>query len=104
MNNALRTYAKDNGGRVLLLLLLFLLAIYEFYSAGFPAFAVVCAIPLLVLFFIGSFRYRMFLFWILVFYNYFVQMLDFPKLPGPISLPNELLALLDGVHIAQFKY
>ena len=93
MNNALRTYAKDNGGRVLLLLLLFLLAIYEFYSAGFPAFAVVCAIPLLVLFFIGSFRYRMFLFWILVFYNYFVQMLDFPKLPGPISLPNELLEL-----------
>lgn len=93
MNNALRTYAKDNGGRVSLLLLLFFVAIYEFISAGFPAFAVVCAIPLLILFLIGSFRYRLFLFWALVLYNYFVQMQDFPKLPGPMSLPNEMLEL-----------
>lgn len=92
MNNALRTYAKDNGGRVSLLLLLFLLAIYEFISAGFPAFAVVCISPLIVLFVICSFRYRMLLFWLLVIVNYFVQMKDLP-LPIPISLANEMLEL-----------
>lgn len=93
MNNALRTYAKDNGGRVSLLLLLFFVAIYEFITAGFPAFAVICAIPLLVLLFICSFKYRLFLFWTLVIYNYFVQMKDFPSLPLPQSLPNEMLEI-----------
>lgn len=93
MNNALRTYAKDNGGRVSLLLLLFFVAIYEFITAGFPAFAVMCAIPLLVLLFICSFKYRLFLFWTLVIYNYFVQMKDFPSLPLPQSLPNEMLEI-----------
>ena len=93
MNNVLRTYAKDNGGRVSLLLLLFLVAIYEFMSAGYSAFAVVCFIPLFILFVIGSFKYRMFLFWILVIYNYFIQMRDAPKIPVPTSLPNEMLQL-----------
>ena len=93
MNNALKTYAKDNGGRVSLLLLLFFVAIYEFIHAGFSAFAIVCAIPLIVLFVIGSFKYRMLLFWILVIYNYLIQMKDFPSLPVPMSLPNEMLQL-----------
>ena len=93
MNNALRTYAKDNGGRVSLLLLLFFVAIYEFISAGFNAFAIVCAIPLIILFVIGSFRCRMLLFWILVIYNYFIQMQDAPKLPVPMSLPNEMIEI-----------
>ena len=92
MNNAIRTYAKDHGGRVSLLLLLFLLAIYEFISAGFSAFAVICISPLLVLFVMASFHYRMLIFWILVVVNYFVQMKDFP-LPIPISVANEMLEL-----------
>lgn len=92
MNNALRTYAKDNGGRVSLLLLLFLLAIYEFISAGFPAFSVVCISPLLVLFVLASFHYRLFIFWILICINYFIQLKDI-HLPIPTSLPNEMLEL-----------
>ena len=92
MNNALKTYARDNGGRVSLLLLLFLLAIYEFISSGFSSFAVICIIPLLVLFVMASFRYRMLLFWILVVVNYFVQMKDI-TLPIPTSLANEMLEL-----------
>ena len=39
---ALKTYAKDNGGRVSLLVLLFLLAIYVFITAGFPFFDIIC--------------------------------------------------------------
>ncbi len=93
MNNALRTYAKDNGGRVSLLLLLFFVAIYEFITAGFSAFAVICFIPAVILFVIGSFKYRMLIFWVLVIYNYLVQMQDAPKLPGPMSLPNEMMQL-----------
>ena len=92
MNNAIRTYARDNGGRVSLLLLFFV-AIYELISSGFPAFAVVCAIPLLVLFGLASFHYRMFVFWILIIVNYFIQMKDL-SLPFPMSLPNELLEIL----------
>jgi hypothetical protein len=93
MNNAIRTYAKDHGGRVSLLLLLFLLAIYEFTSAGFPAFAVVCITPLLVLFVLASFHFRLFLFWILISINYFIQLKDI-HLPVPMSLPNEMLEIL----------
>ena len=93
MNNVLRTYARDNGGRVSLLLLLFLLAIYEFISAGFSAFAIICICPLLVLFVLASFHYRMFVFWLLITINYFIQMKDI-RLPIPMSLPNEMLELL----------
>lgn len=94
MNNALRTYAKDNGGRVSLLLLLFLLAIYEFITAGFTAFAVICIIPLLILIIIASFKYRLFVFWALIFVNYFIQFKNGPDLPFPMSIPNELLEII----------
>lgn len=93
MNNAIKTYAKDHGGRVSLLLLLFFVAIYEFISAGFSAFAVICMSPLLVLFIMASFHYRMFVFWLLITINYFIQMKGLP-LPLPMSLPNEMLEIL----------
>ena len=93
MNNALRTYAKDNGGRVSLLLLLFLLAIYEFISAGFSAFAVICISPLLVLFALASFHYRMFVFWLLITVNYFISTKN-NSLGIPLSLPNEMFEIL----------
>lgn len=87
------TYAHENGGRVLLLFLLFCLAIYEFITAGFPTFAIVCLLPLVILFIYVTFKWRMFAFWVLILINYFVQMKGFP-LPGPMSLPNEMLQLL----------
>ena len=43
-NKTVKLYAKENGGRVLLLFLLFLLAIFQFIHAGFNAFAIICAI------------------------------------------------------------
>lgn len=82
------------GGRVGLLLLLFVLALYMFYSAGFPAFAVICASPLLVLGLMVTFRYRMFIFWVLMFINFFVQWKNFPATGLPTSLYNEALELL----------
>lgn len=94
-STAFKTYAQENGGRVIVLFLLFLLAIYQFITAGFTAFATVCAIPLLILLVIATFRYRMFLFWTLVIINYFVSWRHFP-LYGllPTSLYNEAIELV----------
>ena len=40
-SNRLSEYAGENGGRVILLFLLFALAIYEFVNAGFGIFAII---------------------------------------------------------------
>lgn len=80
---------------MLLLFLLFLLSIYEFVTAGFAPFAIVCIIPLLVLFALVTFRYRMFLFWVLICINYFVQWHSMPLPQGiPTSMYNEMLELM----------
>lgn len=92
-SNRLSEYSHENGGRVLLLFLLFLLAIYEFVTAGFSTFAMVCLLPFLVLFIYAAFTWRMFTFWTLIVVNYFLQMKDI-HLPVPMSLPNEMLQII----------
>lgn len=83
-----------NGGRAALLLLLFALALFMFYSAGFSAFAVVCMIPVMVVLIMLTLGNRMFLFWVLTFINYLVQWKDFPQTGLPMSLYNEALELM----------
>jgi len=85
---------ETNGGRVIILLLLFALALYEFVEMGFSVFAVVCMVPVLVIGIILIFRYKMLTFWLLCFTNYFIQWKDFPVQGIPTSLPNEMLELL----------
>ena len=87
------TYAKENGGRVSLLFLLFLLAIYEFVFSGFNAFAIICVMPVLVIAVLLLFEYRMLAFWSLIVINYIIQA-KWISLPMPTSLPNELLQLV----------
>lgn len=95
MTTAFRTYAKENGGRVSLLLLLFVLAIYEFITAGFAPFAIICAIPTLALIVIATFRYRMLAFWALIVINYIVMWHGAPLPQGiPNSLYNEMLEII----------
>jgi hypothetical protein len=93
MANRFKSYAQDHGGRVSLLLLLFLLAIYEFVTMGFNAFAIVCLAPIIVLVVIATFRRSMLAFWALIFVNYLIQA-KWLSLPVPTSVPNELLQLL----------
>ena len=94
MNNfSFSTYAKENGGRVSLLFLLFLLAIYEFVVAGFNTFAIICVMPVVVLATLLLFEYRMLAFWALVGINYLIQA-KWLSLPIPTSIPNELLQLV----------
>lgn len=94
-SNRLSEYTHENGGRVLLLFLLFLLAIYLFVNAGFPAFAIICVSPLLVLSVYILFKWRMAAFWALVVINYIVQLKDSP-LPSavPLSMWNEMLEMI----------
>lgn len=94
MTNSFSTYSRENGGRVALLFLLFLLAIYAFVTAGYNAFVIVCMIPAVVLGGYVVFRWRMSAFWLLILINYFIQWKDFPPIPVPMSLPNEMLQLL----------
>ena len=72
-SNDLRSYSQENGGRVILLFLLFLLAIYEFASAGFSNFAIVCISPVIVLFIYAIFKWRLAGFWALIVINYFIS-------------------------------
>ena len=93
MTNHVVAYSRENGGRVLILFLLFFLAMYQFVTAGLPALTIVCLIPLIIPAIYAAFRWQMFTFWTLIIINYFIQMKDV-HLPGPLSLYNELLELL----------
>ena len=91
-SNRLIEYTHDNGGRVVLLFLLFALAIYEFINAGFNAFAVVCLSPLAIIFCYIAFRWRMTVFWALIVVNWFIMNRNY-DVPFPKSLADELLEL-----------
>ena len=93
MTSNFTSYSRENGGRVLLLFLLFLLAIYSLVTAGFNNFAIICLSPILILFIYVVFNYRMFTFWCLIIINYFLQWHSI-HIPVPMSLPNEMLQLL----------
>ena len=94
MTNHVVAYSRENGGRVLLLFLLFLLAIYELITAGFSTFAIVCIIPFIFGGAITIFKWRMSAFWLLMLINYFIQWKNFPNIGIPMSLPNEMLQIL----------
>lgn len=91
--NRFSNYTHENGGRVLLLFLLFLLAIYQLVSSGFTTFAIICISPIIILFVYAAFKWRMLTFWLLITVNYFIAMKDI-TLPGPASLPNEMLEII----------
>ncbi len=94
MNTAFKTYANEHGGRVILLFLLFLLSLYQFYSAGFNAFAIICISPILIIAVVAAFRYRMLCFWALFVINYIIQWKSIPSTGIPMSLPNEMLEII----------
>ena len=96
MTNHVVAYSRENGGRVLILFLLFFLAMYQFVTAGLPAFAIVCLVPLIIPVIYAAFRWQMLTFWALIVINYFVQFFGrLQLLPNgiPTSAYNELLEL-----------
>lgn len=96
MTGFVRSYTHEHGGRVAILFLLFLLAIYIFITSGFTGFAFVCATPLIVLCAYISFRWSYIVFWTLIIVNYNLQFFNFNEwLPSgvPLSVYNELLEI-----------
>ena len=109
-SNRISEYTHENGGRVIILLLLFLLAIYEFLHSGYNTFLIICIAPFFIIAIYSSFRWKMAAFWALILINYIVQMKD-NHLPGgvPMSLWDEMLeltlitiAIVDGRQKAHF--
>ena len=97
MTNRFTISNQESGGRVLVLFLLFFLALYQFYSAGFNSFAIICLLPLFIPLVYVAFTWQMLVFWALFFINYFVQWFGKNQwTPGgvPISIYNELLEIL----------
>ena len=92
-SNRISEYTHDNGGRVILLFLLFALAIFQFINAGFNAFAIICLSPLAILFVYAAFKWKMAIFGILIVVNWFIMNRNF-TLPFPTSLADESLELL----------
>ena len=97
MPNKKYAYLFENRRSALGLLLLFLLALYRFYSVGYTAFATICISPIVIIYIYLAFHYRMFTFWVLFFTNYFLMwFLKNEWLPGgiPVSLYNESIEIL----------
>lgn len=92
-SNRISEYAHENGGRVLILFLLFLLAIYEFLHSGLNIFAIVCISPVIILIGYSVFKWKMAAFWGLIVANYFVSFKNI-HIPVPISLIDEAIELL----------
>ena len=93
MTEAFRTYSHEHGGRVILLFLLFLLAIYNLAISGFSNFAIICSIPLILLSAYLAFKWPYIVFWSLIIINYILQFFNFNEwLPSgvPLSSYNEL--------------
>ncbi len=89
------SYSRENGGRVLLLFLLFLLSLYSLVNSGINGMAMYLTLPFSILFVYVAFSYRMFAFWALFLINYFVMFLSKEgKMPLPASLPNEMIELV----------
>ena len=96
MTEAFRTYTHEHGGRVVLLFLLFLLAIYNLAFSGFNSFAIVCSIPLFLVFAYVAFRWPYIVFWSLIVFNYNLQFFNFNQwLPAgiPLSSYNEIFEI-----------
>ena len=87
------SYSSGAGEKALPLILLFSLALYTFYTSGFPAYAMVCMIPLVIILAMTPFQNRMPLFWVLFIVNYSLQIRGV-NLPVPMSIPNEMLEIL----------
>ena len=94
-SNRISEYVHENGGRVILLFLLFLLSLYSFKNSGLNGMALLLAIPISIIAIYFTFSYRMLTFWALFLINFFVMFLQKEnKMPLPASLPNELLELI----------
>jgi len=88
---------EQSGGRVVILLLLFVIAVYQFCTSGIGAMAAVCLLPIAAIIFYLIMKYDMFIVYLLLFANYFLMFfnrLNYMPSGIPLSLYNEGLEIL----------
>lgn len=88
---------EQSGGRVIILLLLFALAVFQFCTSGIGAMAAICLLPVIAIILYLIVKYDMFVVYMLLFINYFLFFLSrYGYLPSgiPMSLYNEALEIL----------
>ena len=95
MDNNKTVYSRGNGGRAILLFLLFSIAILNFLSSGYSAFVAVMCIPAIALVGYFLFSRKMAMFYTLFIVNTVVMFIARHfHLPVPVSLINELFELM----------
>lgn len=95
MIKSFTSYNSNIRGRVIVLFLLFLLAIYLLATSGLTAFAAICMIPAIALFLFLSFKQTNALFWYIFAMNYFVMGLQrYDYIPVPVTVVTVLPQLL----------
>ena len=95
MDNNKTVYSRGNGGRAILLFLLFSIAILNFLSSGYSAFVAVMCIPAIALVGYFLFSRKMAMFYTLFIVNTVVMFIERHfHLPVPVSLINELFELM----------
>ena len=95
MDNNKTVYSRGNGGRAILLFLLFSIAILNFLSSGYSAFVAVMCIPAIALVGYFLFSRKMAMFYTLFIVNTVVMFIERHfYLPVPVSLINELFELM----------
>lgn len=107
MTRALAAYTENHGGRVALLFLLFLLAIYNFYVMGITGLALICMIPAALLTLALAMKHQQAVFWFIFAVNYFVMGLDrygYIKVPiTVVTLGPQLMLLLSLIVVPREK-
>ena len=95
MIKSFTSYNSNIRGRVIVLFLLFLLAIYLLATSGLTAFAAICMIPAIALFLFLSFKQTNALFWYIFTMNYFVMGLQrYGYIPIQVTIVTVLPQLL----------
>lgn len=93
-----KTYATSGnhiGGRVIVLFLLFLFALYLLVTGGLTVYAAICMIPAVILFLFLAFKHQNALFWYIFSMNYFVMGLQrYGYIPVPVTVVAVLPQLL----------
>lgn len=101
-----KTYATSGnhiGGRVFVLFLLFLFALYLLVTGGLTVYAAICMIPAVILFLFLAFKHQNALFWYIFSMNYFVMGLQrYGYIPVQVTvvavLPQILLIIALIIH------
>lgn len=97
------TSGNHIGGRVIVLFLLFLFALYQFYSMGITVYAAICLFPAIILFVFLALKHQNALFWYIFTINYFVMgLVRYGYIPVQVTvvtvLPQVLLIIALIIH------